>query len=126
MSLSPLFDSSRPSGFSPSIQTYLQPTLRRIYFTLGFCELVKLILSITLLGIVAYIRNSLALNLIDSSAQTCLLIVSAVSLVTMALRIAMWNTDTSHCLVRHFRKVIGIVFGCDLVVSLLALSLLFV
>lgn len=85
--------------------------------------MVKLLLSIALLSMVdsmvAFFRSTIV-----SSPQTCVIVVSAVSTATVALRLAMWNTDTNRNLVQHFRKVISIVFACDLVLCLLALFLL--
>jgi hypothetical protein len=135
MSLSPLFDGS-PSTRSrhpPSGPAYPQATVHRIYFALAFCEIVKLLLSIALLSMVAFLRSTLTVALstvaflrstIDSSPQTCVIVVSAVSIATVALRLAMWGAGTSRYLVQHFRKVISIVFACDLVLCLLALFLL--
>jgi hypothetical protein len=135
MSLSPLFDGplSTRSRHPPSGPAYLQAIVHRIYFALAFCEIVKLLLSIALLSMVAFLRSILTVALstvaflcstIDSSPQTCVIVVSAVSIATVALRLAMWNTDITRYLVQHFRKVIGIVFACDLVLCFLALLLL--
>lgn len=52
------------------------------------------------------------------------LIIIIVSVVTVALRVIMWNTDTSHYLIRYFRKVIVIIFACDIIAYLLTMFLL--
>jgi hypothetical protein len=121
MSSSPLFNGppSTRCRNPPSGPAHIQATVRRIYFALAFCEIVKLLLSIVLLSMVAFLRST-----IDSSPQTCVIVVSAVLIATVALRLAMWGAGTSRYLVQHFRKVISIVFACDLVLCLLALFLL--
>jgi predicted membrane-bound mannosyltransferase len=135
MSSSPLFDGPLPTGGrNPSSGlTHLQATVRRICFALAFCEIVKLLLSIALLSMMAFLRSTLTVTLsivtflrstIVSSPQTCVIVVSAVSIATMVLRLTMWNSDTNHYLIQHFRKVISIVFACDLVLCLLAVFLL--
>jgi len=109
--------------------------MRRICFALAFCEIVKLLLSIILFGIITFFRSILTVaqsiitflrSTIDPSPQICVVVVSAISIATIALRLAIWNTDINSYPIQHFRKVINTIFACDLVLCLSALFFLLI